>query len=143
MTGTMASVRRAQLHEREAVNALWDSTGLASIEQDEWRTLVTGMIGTVLVAEMDGRLAGAAIAAFDGWRAYIYHVAVGEAHRQRGIARELMSRAERHLADRGASHVYVMVDQENIAGLALVGATGYLPDGEMVLMKALQPAVLV
>ena len=143
MTGSMASVRRAQLHEREAVNALWDSAGLARIEQDEWRTLVTGMIGTVLVAEMDGRLAGAAIAAFDGWRAYIYHVAVGEAYRQRGIAHELMSRAERHLEDRGASNVYVMVDQQNTAGLALVGSTGYLPDGEMVLMKALQPAVLV
>ena len=31
MTRSMDSVRRAQLHEREAVNALWDSAGLARI----------------------------------------------------------------------------------------------------------------
>ena len=143
MTSRMGSVRRAQLHEREAANALWDAAGLARIEADEWRMLVTGPVGTVLVAEMDGRVAGAAIAAFDGWRAYIYHVAVAEAFRERGIARELMSKAERHLADRGATNVYVMVDQGNTAGLALVGSTGYLPEGEIVLVKTIaQPALV-
>jgi ribosomal protein S18 acetylase RimI-like enzyme len=80
---------------------------------------------------------GTAIAAFDGWRAYIYHVATDEACRRQGIAFDLITSAEEHLVGAGASGVYVMVSQENTEGLALVGSRGYLPEGDLVLVKPL------
>ena len=77
------------------------------------------------------------VAAFDGWRAYIYHVAVAGDVRRQGLAHDLMAEAERYLLSAGARHVFVTVHEDNTEGLALVGATGYLPEGEIVLAKRL------
>jgi ribosomal protein S18 acetylase RimI-like enzyme len=91
----------------------------------------------VLVAEAGGTIAGAGVATFDGWRAYIYHVAVSPRHRREGVGHDLMEEAEQYLVSAGARFVYVMVHEENTEGLALVGANGYLPDGDLVLTKPL------
>lgn len=89
----------------------------------------------VLVAEDGGAVVGAAVASFDGWRAYIYHVAVAGAARHGGVARTLMDEAADHLFGAGASAIYVMVHEENTGGLALAAAAGYIPEGEIVLVR--------
>jgi ribosomal protein S18 acetylase RimI-like enzyme len=43
--------------------------------------------GALLVAEIDGVLAGSLIAAWDGWRGSFYQPAVSPEHRRRGLAR--------------------------------------------------------
>ena len=103
----------------------------------EWEALTQSDSNVVLVAELGGRIIGTAIASYDGWRAYIYHVAVAASHRREGVAHVLMREAEQYLFGAGARHVYVAVHEENTEGLALVGATGYLPEGERVLVKPL------
>ena len=50
-----------------------------------------------LVAESDGQIVGTIIGAFDGRRGFIYHLAVDSAHRNQGIAGQMMSEVEKRL----------------------------------------------
>jgi ribosomal protein S18 acetylase RimI-like enzyme len=131
------TIRPAVHADHDAVVALWESAGLGRTATDEWEALIGGPTSAVLVAEAGGAIAGAGVATFDGWRAYIYHVAVSPRHRREGVGHDLMEEAEQYLVSAGARFVYVMVHEENTEGLALVGANGYLPDGDLVLTKPL------
>ncbi|MBI5947536.1 MAG: GNAT family N-acetyltransferase [Chloroflexi bacterium] len=135
------SIRTAEVADREAIQRVWEAAGLSRAAPDEWEALTAGTTTMVLVAVDVGEVVGVAVASFDGWRAYLYHVAVAEQHRRRGIGHDLMERAERDLLSAGARHVYVMVNQENTEGLALVGSRGYLPEDEIVLVKRLATRV--
>ena len=134
-------IRPAESREREDVQRLWEASGLSPTALDEWDALTSGATTAVLVAEDGGGLVGAAIAAFDGWRAYIYHLAVAARARRQGIGADLMASVEQYLLSAGARYVYVMVNEDNTEGLALVGSLGYLPEGDMVLVKRLATRV--
>ena len=133
----VVSIRPAENEDRERVQRLWDDCGFGRIAADEWDALMAAPTTAVLLAEDGDELAGTAITSFDGWRAYIYHVAIDAKHRRRGIGHDLMAQAEQFLLTAGARYVHVTVHQENTEGLALVGSVGYLPEGEIVLAKRL------
>ena len=137
----MWTTRQAALGDHDDVLRFWESQGLGQTAEDEWEALVQGSSAIVLLAEVGSELAGTVIAAFDGWRAYIYHVAVAPQHRRRGLAQALIAEAEEHLTLAGARRIYVMVDGENTAGLALAAVSGYLPEGDIGLVKELPSRV--
>ena len=131
----MAKIRPARLEDRTALFALWADAALESMNSEEYEALVSHPSTTVLLAEDDGVPTGAAIAARDGWRAQIYHVAVAEPLRQRGLAKELMGAAEAELRASGARTIRVTVAHDNPGGLALSYAMRYAPQDEAVLKK--------
>ena len=136
----MPEIRRAHDHDRDHILDLWIGSGLGKMSDDEWNAIIATPSTSVLVADDGGAIVGAAIASFDGWRAYIYHVAVAPAHRRRGLAKTLMTEAEEHVAREGATRVYVMVRDENTAGLALSTVLGYVPEDDIALVKDLTGA---
>lgn len=131
------TIRPALVDDHDAVQRLWDETGLGRAAPDEWEALMSGSTAVVLVAEQNQAIIGTAIASFDGWRAYIYHVAVDDNHRRQGIGHQLFEEAERYLLSAGARFAYITVHEENTEGLALGASEGYLPEGELVLAKRL------
>ncbi len=78
--------------------------------------------GTLLVADEDGRLVGSVIAGWDGWRGGIYRLAVLPECRRRGVARALVSEAERLLASRGARRLSAMVARDEPQAVAFWNA---------------------
>lgn len=130
----MWTFRPAGIADHDAVIQLWAAVGLGRTTEEEWDALVSGPSSIVLLAESGG-LSGTAVATFDGWRAYIYHVAVAPECRGMGLARELMDQAEQHLTVAGAQRIYLMVKETNTAGLALAAHTGYLPEGDIAMVK--------
>jgi len=64
--------------------------------------LLTADPQALLVAELDGVLAGSLIAAWDGWRGSFYRLAVSPEHRRKGLATMLLREGERRLRERGA-----------------------------------------
>jgi ribosomal protein S18 acetylase RimI-like enzyme len=65
------------------------------------------------VAEVDGRIVGALIAASDGWRGSMYRLAVDPQYRGRGIARRLVACGEARLRERGVPRVTALVSGED------------------------------
>lgn len=72
-----------------------------------------------LVAELDGELVGTVIGGFDGRRGMVYHLAVADAHRRRGIADALMRELEMRLVAKGCIRAYLLVHAENTEARAL------------------------
>lgn len=131
----VAKIRTASDVDREAVRQLWEDAGLSPANDREWGSIIEGRGTTLLVAEEDGKLVGSAVAAFDGWRAYIYHVAVAPSQQGKGLAKLLMGRSEGHLKALGAPRAYVLVAESNTAGIALSEAMGFEPEGDVALVK--------
>lgn len=85
--------------------------------------------GSLLVAELDGQLAGVVIAAFDGWRGSLYRLAVDPSSRRRGVGTELVREAERRLGAAGARRISAIVGEGDEPAIAIWAATGFEQDG--------------
>jgi len=70
----------------------------------------------------DGQMIGTVLSGHDGRRGFLYHLAVSEAFRGRGISSELLHRALKGLADSEIEKVHVFVLAENSCGLAFWAA---------------------
>jgi len=84
--------------------------------------------GSLLVAELRGRIVGALIATWDGWRGNLYRLAVLPEHRRRGVALRLVRDGERRLVTRGARRISVLAGREDATAAALWAAAGYERD---------------
>ena len=142
----MSRIRDAQAGDHDAAMLIWFEGGLAEMSPSEWHSVLENPSSALFVAEEDGEVVGTAVAAFDGWRAYVYHVAVTPRHRGHGIGKALMGEAETWLAQRGARRVFVAVREDPPDGLALATVMGYELEGETVAVKELEdasPSVIV
>jgi RimJ/RimL family protein N-acetyltransferase/ribosomal protein S18 acetylase RimI-like enzyme len=79
----------------------------------------------LLVAEVDGRIVGSLIAAWDGWRGNLYRLTVLPHLRRRGIARRLVWAGEGHLTSRGARRISALVWREDHSAVGVWAAAGY------------------
>jgi ribosomal protein S18 acetylase RimI-like enzyme len=125
-------VRRGEDADVPAVLALWAAARSANASTPDTpesleRLLATDP-GALLVAERDGAIVGALIAAWDGWRGGMYRLAVAPAHRRRGIALALVRAGEARLAERGAPRITALVAREDADAVALWAAAGYAHD---------------
>jgi ribosomal protein S18 acetylase RimI-like enzyme len=115
-------VRRAGPDDVEPVLDLWarERSGHASVPDS--REAIEGLIAdgpaALLVAESDGQIVGALIAAWDGWRGNLYRLAVQDDRRRQGIGTRLVVAGEEHLRELGAVRVTALVafDDERAGG---------------------------
>ena len=66
-----------------------------------------------LVAETDGRLIGTVIGGFDGRRGMIYHLAIAQEYRGKGLGSQLMQEIEGRLRNKGCRKAYLLVRKGN------------------------------
>jgi ribosomal protein S18 acetylase RimI-like enzyme len=66
-----------------------------------------------LVAEEGGRIIGSVIGGFDGRRGLLYHLAVADDNRNRGVGTRLLEEVEARLRGRGCLKCYLMVTLDN------------------------------
>ncbi len=126
-------VREATGEDLDAVLGLWAASRSAIAVTDDRREAVAGLVDdrSLLVAEMDGEVVGALIAAWDGWRGNMYRLAVRPSLRRRGIAAELVAAGHERLRARGASRVTALVSREDEVAKALWRSAGYDEDGQI------------
>jgi ribosomal protein S18 acetylase RimI-like enzyme len=127
------TVRPAGPEDVAAVLALWDGARSAHAVTADTPERVAGLVaaGALLVAEADGAIVGAVIAACDGWRGNFYRLAVAPSHRRRGVGRRLVAAGEERLRALGAPRVTALVafDDEDAGGFW--EAVGYPRDPVM------------
>lgn len=66
-----------------------------------------------LVAEVEGKIVGSVIGGFDGRRGMMYHMAVAQSYRRRGIGTALMKLLEQRLKEKGCIRYYLLVAKDN------------------------------
>jgi ribosomal protein S18 acetylase RimI-like enzyme len=115
--------------EYEAVNALWEHTGLwmrPSDARDQVRLKLECDPDLFLVArDADGRPVGVVMGGWDGRRAYVYHLSVEPEWQRRGVAGALLDELEDRLRDKGALKVKCQIMHGNDVSQAFFAQRGY------------------
>lgn len=79
----------------------------------------------VLVAEIDGAIAGVIIGTIDKNRAYYYRIAVHADHRNRGIGKTLINALKQRFEQRNVDRILIAADEHNEPILSLYESMGY------------------
>ncbi len=121
-------IRIAIADDIASVLDLWAAAGsLPSVTDspDGLARLLAADPQALLVAELDGVLAGSLIAAWDGWRGSFYRLTVSPEHRRKGLATMLLREGERRLRERGAVRLTAIVVDDEAGAMSFWKATGY------------------
>jgi ribosomal protein S18 acetylase RimI-like enzyme len=134
------TLREFRDDDYDAVVRLWRAAGLTVKPSDtlpELRKLIDRNPGLFLVVEEDGVVAGTVIGAWDGRRAWIYHLAVLPDRQGGGIGRMLMDELERRLRAVGATKLNLLVERGNAGVADFYRKLGYAPDELLFMTKQL------
>ena len=126
-------IRAFSSSDYEDVIALWRESGLTIKPSDslpEIEKLCATTLNRLLVAESNHEsgakcIIGAVIGAFDGRRAWIYHLAVLPKARRGGVATRLVREVEQHFRAIGASKINLLVEPNNVNARQLYRALGF------------------
>ena len=124
------TIRPMTLADYDAVYALWMSCkNMGFNNLDDSREGIARLLrrnpATSFVAGEDDRLAGVILSGQDGRRGYIYHMAVTEDFRRRGVATALLDRCLDALRAEGINKVALLVFRYNDAGNAFWEKQGF------------------
>ncbi len=78
-----------------------------------------------LLAEVNGLIIGSVLGGFDGRRGMVYHLAVEQSMRQRGIGSLLMQELEKRLKHKGCIRTYLLVTRDNLDAIHFYEAQGW------------------
>ncbi len=125
-------MRRCRREDLAAVLELWAdarSPHATSVDRrEDLERLLEDPAAALLVAEDAGRVIGAVIAGWDGWRGNLYRLSVDCRHRRRGVALRLVRAAEDNLRSRGGRRVTALVAHDDQPAGAFWDAAEYPRD---------------
>ena len=115
--------------DQQAVVALWRDAFPHAPARNEPVANIRRKLGVqrelFFVAVVDGRVAGTAMAGYDGHRGWVYGVAVDPRMRRRGVGTALMSRVESELRRLGCPKLNLQVLPDNGEVVAFYEKLGY------------------
>ncbi|MHB1152391.1 MAG: GNAT family N-acetyltransferase [Eubacteriales bacterium] len=131
------NIRLMTLPDYEAVYSLWTNTaGMGMRSLDDSLSGIAKFLKrnptTNFVAEIDGEIVGVILCGHDGRRGYIYHTAVNENFRKRGIGKALVETALFALKNEGIHKVALVAFQTNDLGNAFWKALGFTERKDLV-----------
>lgn len=98
---------------------------------EEVERLIDDSPAALFVAEQNGRIIGALIAAWDGWRGNMYRLAVRDGHRREGIGLALAKAGEDYLRECGVRRITALVAFDDEVAEGFWEAAGYPVDREI------------
>ncbi len=78
-----------------------------------------------LIADTQGEIIGTVLGGFDGRRGMVYHLAVADAFRGRGVGSALMDNLELQLRAKGCIRIYLLVGRDNLEAIRFYEARGW------------------
>jgi ribosomal protein S18 acetylase RimI-like enzyme len=135
LTAAEITVRRCRHEDVDAVLELWASARSGHASTPDRRVDVESLIGgspaALLVAEAGGKVVGAVIAGWDGWRGNIYRLAVADEQRRAGVGLLLTRAAEEYLCGCGVRRITALVAYDDEVAGSFWDAAGYPQDAEI------------
>jgi putative acetyltransferase len=113
-----AAIRAMSIDDYAAVHALWVSTSGVGLGESDTRAGTEAFLvrNAGMSAVAGGEVVGAVLCGHHGRRGYLHHLAVSEAWRRRGIARELLARCFRALSTQGIPKCNIFLFSDNAEG---------------------------
>ncbi|MGZ5020396.1 MAG: GNAT family N-acetyltransferase [Chthoniobacterales bacterium] len=112
--------REFLMDDYDAAVALWKKIEGVEICEGDSREEIRGYLarnpGLSRVAEENGVMAGAALCGYDGRRGFIYHLAVAQQFRGRGVGKRLLDDCLRGLRAAGLPRAIILVARDNPLG---------------------------
>jgi len=134
-------IRSYRPSDYDQVLALWKAVGFNPSGRDTRDALDYKLHrdpGLFLVAEVEGRAVGTAVASWDGRWAWSYRVAVAPELQGRGIGAHMMAEIETRLRGLGARRTALISGRNNERAVAFYQRLGYqMDDGVGVMWKQL------
>ena len=128
-----AKLRRGRLADLDALVALERDffTAELVISRRSFRHFITSPRSTLIVAEVDGKVAGCALVNYrhGSQRGRLYTISVATEFQRRGIARQLLAAAERGAKQRGCRFMRLEVRADDAGAIALYESSGYVRFG--------------
>jgi len=78
-----------------------------------------------LVAEINGEIIGTVLGGFDGRRGMVYHLAVVDRFRKKGIGALLMDELEKRMKQKGCIRSYLLVTSDNLDAIRFYTSRGW------------------
>ena len=125
------TVRPGRPQDVDAVLALWGAERSPHAVTEDTPEALLRAIDALVVAEADGVVVGAVLAAYDGWRGNFYRLAVRPSHRRRGIGLALVRAGEERLRGLGVPRITALVAFHDEDARAFWRAAGYAADADM------------
>ncbi len=133
-------IREFKLSDWDVAWKLWEKEigegNDASWEKDKVALFLDRNPKLSLVAVIDGVLSGTVMCGYDGRRGYIYHLAVADVNKRKGIGTALMKLAISKLEEEGASKVHLMVFVENECAKRFYHKLGFANRNDITLMSS-------
>ena len=125
-------IRLITIEDYDAIYSLWNSTEQsrrALNPVDDSREGIERYLkrnpNTCFAAVSDGRMVGVILTGHDGRRAIVHHMCVHPDYRRKGIAGELVSKAEEALKQEGIQKIFGLVFKDNDPANAFWEKQGY------------------
>jgi ribosomal protein S18 acetylase RimI-like enzyme len=128
--------------DEPSVVALWTEVFADDPPRNEPRAVIGRKLGVqrelFLVGEFQDDIVGTVVAGYDGYRGWVYHLAVHPRCRRRGFGRELMREAEARLKALGCPKLNLQVRSSNAEVIAFYEHLGYSIENRASLGKVLE-----
>lgn len=127
----MVQIREFEIsQDYEEVRNLWKGAGAGiqlrrSDDPDEILKKLQRDPDLFLVATSDEKIIGTVIGGFDGRRGLIYHLAVDQDYREKGIGSQLMDEVENRLRLKGCIRSYLLVTRDNESAMHFYEKRGW------------------
>jgi ribosomal protein S18 acetylase RimI-like enzyme len=121
-------IRPYQVRDQKAVVDLWKNCGLVVAHNDPWRDIERKCRVSpewFLVGVWDGSLVATCMAGYEGHRGWINYLAVSPDFQRKGIATQLMQRAEALLIKAGCPKINLQIRETNQAVIAFYRRLGF------------------
>lgn len=126
---SIVSISLFQINDYEEVHALWQKTfpgtNDSSYDKEPVARFLERNPETCFVARAEGKVMGVILCGQDGRRGYIYHFAVAEDQRGRGIGKLLLKKTETTLREMGIQKVQLSVFRTNTPAEAFYRHSGF------------------
>lgn len=130
-------------NDYEQVIALWKNAGPGihlrrSDDADEIAKKILRDPDLFILAEIDHKIIGSVLGGFDGRRGMVYHLAVDDHHRRKGVGAVLMAELEKRLKAKGCLRSYLLVTRDNYEAISFYENLGWEPMDLLIYGKNLE-----
>jgi len=121
-------IRKFTMKDYKEIAGLWQKEGLAEKNESPKEVFIEQQKvakDLFLVYEIDKKVVGTVIGGWDGWRAWIYRIAVDPEYQRKGIASKLIAEVTRRLSAKGGKKFRALIVSDNAVSKALFKSLGF------------------